>query len=364
MNYMKTVITTLILTLLFSIPIFGNDGEYLGEGGIIYPIQESRISLEKEILSFTVKDRVCYVDILFEFNNPDNVESKIKVGFQAPAGRGHEYDENSIQNVISNFNVFANGQLLKYKLKVAECEDCELKEPNEFQFTEYGNDVIVYLFEMSFKPGINKINHSYSFQASSSLLEQTFGYILTTGAKWSGGIIKNLTVNFDFGSNKYFYVKDIFGSNANWAIVGSGKVTNKKLNHYDDDKRRMIRIISGRLQIDVKDFKPLENIDFGIFCENSCIDVGYDYDEFDENNFNELCNLSLHEDKNYSKESLKILRNTIYAQYGYQFKDKEIHDYFSKYEWYIPDPNLTMEQINLTKEEKEFIEEILKREKE
>ena len=77
-----------------------------------------------------------------------------------------------------------------------------------------------------------------------------------------------------------------------------------------------------------------------------------------------ICGLSLDSEVKYSKETLKILRNTVYAQYGYSFSSKDLKDYFSQFEWYIPDPNLTIEQIKLTEKEKKFIDEILKREKE
>lgn len=40
--------------------------------------------------------------------------------------------------------------------------------------------------------------------------------------------------------------------------------------------------------------------------------------------------------KVFSKEDLCILRNTIYAKYGYIFKSKDLNDIFSKTEWYTP----------------------------
>lgn len=36
------------------------------------------------------------------------------------------------------------------------------------------------------------------------------------------------------------------------------------------------------------------------------------------------------------KEKLRILRNAIFAQYGYQFKSQELLDYFSQKDWYEP----------------------------
>jgi hypothetical protein len=186
---------------------------------------------------------------------------------------------------------------------------------------------------------------------------------LTTGSKWADGTIKNLTVNFDLGQNKYFYINDIFGKDANWSIIGIGKVTNSKFKD-GEDSSRMVRIITGRLQIDVIEFRPLKNIEFGIIFDNSFITHPTDFEKLKEGKVFGICALSLDSEVKYSKETLKILRNTIYAQHGYSFYSKDLKDYFSQFEWYIPDPNLTMEQIKLTEKEKKFIDEILKREKE
>lgn len=37
-----------------------------------------------------------------------------------------------------------------------------------------------------------------------------------------------------------------------------------------------------------------------------------------------------------SKKDLEIMRNMIYAKYGYKFKRNDLTDYFSKYSWYTP----------------------------
>jgi hypothetical protein len=61
---------------------------------------------------------------------------------------------------------------------------------------------------------------------------------------------------------------------------------------------------------------------------------------------------------------LRILRNTVYAQYGFKFKDEELFKYYNQFDWYFPDPHLDMERINLTQTETEFIKMIQKRESE
>ncbi len=45
------------------------------------------------------------------------------------------------------------------------------------------------------------------------------------------------------------------------------------------------------------------------------------------------------------------------------FKNSDLTNYFNKFECYIPNPNLRMEEITLTKDEKKLINEITAREK-
>ena len=43
--------------------------------------------------------------------------------------------------------------------------------------------------------------------------------------------------------------------------------------------------------------------------------------------------------KDFSKEDLRILRNTIYAKYGYTFKSKDLIEIFAQTDWYSPVEN-------------------------
>ena len=51
------------------------------------------------------------------------------------------------------------------------------------------------------------------------------------------------------------------------------------------------------------------------------------------------CYQNLDEEKIFSKEDLRILRNTIYARYGYKFRSKDLNELFSKTDWYSPKVN-------------------------
>lgn len=357
-------ITTVILLIINAISCLGNDGVYLSNGGVIYPVKETKISLEKEILSFTVRDNVAFVNIQFEFNNPESKERKLLIGFQAPTPEGDVSDSICNTNLISNFTIVKDGVILPYTVKAAKCEDCRLedfKEPENIHFSQFDPGVFVFLFEVIFKPGINMIQHSYSFPASHGVaFDETYGYILTTGSKWAGGKIKDLIVKIDMGENKYFFVNDIFGEKAIWSIIGTGKVTNETFGYIEGDSNRMIRILSGELLIEINNFKPTKNIHFGILDKKSFVSGNMDYTKIQSGEVVPLGNMTLQSD--YSKKELRLMRNTIYAQYGYDFNSPDLKEYFSQFAWYMPNPNLKMEDIKLTKEEQEFIFKVKERE--
>ena len=60
------------------------------------------------------------------------------------------------------------------------------------------------------------------------------------------------------------------------------------------------------------------------------------------------------------KDQYRYLRNLIYARHGYIFKSADLNEYFSKFNWYKPNPNFSEDL--LTNEEKDCIEYILKNE--
>lgn len=345
---------------LLSSKTLANDGVYLTRGGAIYPFKETKISIEREILSFTVRDGICTVDVYFEFNNPEKENRRLQVGFQAPTAVGDVDSTNSNTNMISNFTIFSEGKLVPYQLKIAECEDCELRnlEPNNLNFGQGNQGLFVYLFNIDFKPGINKISHSYSFPESRNIaINEIYNYILTTGSKWSGNKIKNLTVQFDLGKNSYFYVDDVFSETAKWSFVGVGKITNEKIIDYDNENFKFVRIVSGKLQIDVADFEPKKNIEFGIVRRTSFCLKWTDLSDIEEAIANR--HYIKTDDSEFIKQEFEIIRLTILAQYGLVFPDEELNKYFKQFDWYIPNPNLKESEIQFTEEDLIYITNIL-----
>lgn len=55
--------------------------------------------------------------------------------------------------------------------------------------------------------------------------------------------------------------------------------------------------------------------------------------------------LSKEQLKNATLSQLRLIRNTIYAKYGYTFKQKELQEHFSKFDWYSPKFNNVNNQL-------------------
>jgi len=49
--------------------------------------------------------------------------------------------------------------------------------------------------------------------------------------------------------------------------------------------------------------------------------------------------------KRYTKEQLRVLRNSLIARYGYKFKDKKLYKIFSQFSWYKPNDKITASEI-------------------
>ena len=64
--------------------------------------------------------------------------------------------------------------------------------------------------------------------------------------------------------------------------------------------------------------------------------------------------LTADELKELTNEDLKIMRNYPYAVAGYDFSDKKLKDYFSKFLWYIP----IGKNVELTKDDYEVINNV------
>ena len=338
---MKTLSTLLAFILTFS--LFGQD--VTSYGGTIYPTKESKISIEKEVLSFTVRDEIAFVDALYEFNNPESKAQKLLINFRAPVQFYDDQPSNPSQ--IEDFTIVQDGKVIPYKLKATLCEECELKDPNDPELIENGYGDVIFLFEITFKPGKNTIHHSFNFPSFGDMdVNINYNHSMTDGRKWAGGKIKDLTVNIDMGPNEYFFVNNSFEEAADWSIIGTGKISEAVVDYFGESPIKFIRTLSGKVQIKTSNFQSTDNLYFGkiqrVFFTSNLTDFFY---------------------MEHTKSELRIIRNTIYAQHGYIFNSADLQKHFNQFDWYMPNPNVKMEDIKLTKKEQEILSDLLEQEK-
>ena len=110
----------------------------------------------------------------------------------------------------------------------------------------------------------------------------------------------------------------------------------------------------GYLHFRTKDFKPEDEFYLTVI---TSLDANYYFPEKTEKGFKLRDNFSdagvagtnleyylEHDLKNITDDELRIIRNYPYALAGYDFPDKKLKDYFSKFLWYIPiGKNVTLE---------------------
>ena len=151
------------------------------------------------------------------------------------------------------------------------------------------------------------------------------------------------------------------GKEMKWELVGEGNTDyGYKIFSDEDGKEKKhkyfyAKLKKGYLHFKTKDFKP-EN-EFYLTLITS-LDANYYFPEKTEkgfklrDNFSDAgvtgTNLEYHLEhylKNITDDELRIIRNYPYALAGYDFSDKKLKDYFSKFLWYIPiGKNVTLEK--------------------
>jgi hypothetical protein len=362
---------TLILIITCFISLFGtaNDGSFYASGNNLIPLQETEISLKKELLCFYVRDfEWMGVDVNFEFFNP-GAEKKLTVGFVTPPADGDVTDEQMKHPSISDFIVIVNGVELEYKIQ-------KMKETSFSSKTKIDGNDFVYYFDVVFKPGLNTIKHTYSYKAGSSVeLQRTFDYQITTGKRWANKQIDDfeLQVHLDPG---IFYVPSTFWKDKHaidWKIIGKGVIKKTSESLFTpgfelSNKIKMVHLNSGYLSFKSKNFAPDYDISIGEhgwhswaskWCKSQKNCIGYE----ELSAIAKYCSLQPYAPDTTTAEELSltqlgILRNYAYALRGVVFKNKTYSNFYSQFFWYTPDPAIKAEDIKLKYAENKFIAQI------
>ncbi|MEI6089564.1 MAG: YARHG domain-containing protein [bacterium] len=348
---MKFTIVSIIL--LFSlINLYSNDDPYIeSTGGILYPMKQTRISIKKELLSFYCNEDTTYGDmggyanvkVNFDFFNPDDTTIKTLVGF---AARGED---------VKNFIIKFEGKKLTYKKMSTDNIDSAL---TIFDPLSSKNLYIIYLFEVPFKPGLNKIEHSYDFLAVNQFGD--YEYVLTTGAKWAGEKIGQLTIDLTMNNSKFLEIcsDSLITSEFKTEVIGKGKF-------FFDRGFLCSYILDGKLRLTTVNYRPKKDLMFN----NKIIPImqyfnDTELNEFDFEIFNALNRRNLEcFTQTITLNDLNLIENGIYAEYGYDITDAKIKSIFSKVPWYSPNLKLKLKDIKLNSKDKVFLKQVLVKKK-
>ncbi|HCN37306.1 MAG TPA: hypothetical protein DIS94_06285 [Bacteroidetes bacterium] len=341
-------------------------------GNQLIPMFESEISLKKEVLTIErIDDYKFKVKVEYDLFNPGN-ERTIDVGFEAlsPSGDANGTPVNGAHPYIFEFTVNMNDESVPYEVaivsdslyyvngkfisKSAAQVISEMENPNEVDFN------YVYHFKAPFKKGSNKIIHTYIFNSSTSTdSHYSLEYVLTAANRWANRQIDDFTLNLKLNQFSDVIINSSFFDNASdWKIKGKGKYVNVGENYLGYLGKDNFRFYSqtGELIFKKINFKPA-----GELFIYSPPYYAYDHsDEFDYRSGYLPYSIEFYDrlQSAIDNESLEVLKNFPYALRGMKFNNKNVKDFYSQLDWYMPEDGLTPEKIKLTENEQNWIKNL------
>lgn len=351
-----------LLLILINYSVFANDGAFFAKGNQLIPINETEISVAKEILTLKkIRNQFIEVTVYYEFFNP-NEDKKITVGFEAfsPLGDVDGTPKKGHHPYMRDFTVELNNSILKYNVayvtdslynKSGNIKSLDVPTSDDISNVNEVDFYYVYHFEANFKKGINIVKHTYNYDLSGSIHNNyDFEYVLTAANRWSNKQIDDFTLIIDIGEFETFSINKSFFNNANeWLINGIGKTEDLKTspNSFSENDAVKFHLQKGNLIFQKKNFKI--NGDLFLQAQNYFGIQNLDYipfSSYQEDNINEPQN-------DFQK---KVLKNLPFARRGYVFQNQELNDFYRKLDWYIPNPNYEPNLEILTENEKQWIE--------
>jgi hypothetical protein len=359
-----TIILLSILFLLFSginFKVFSDDSVIFDEGCTIFPIEETRIKLEKQELNIKYRDQWT-ISTLFTFSNNTKEEINVKVGFVTPGYSSP--DEKEGKPGISNFIVKINGTKANYTIrKIVE------NDSNSGKLSEFIGDY-AYVFNVRFKKGTTQIYHSYNCKGgSASNAQDFFHYKLKTGRLWKDSI-SDFTLSLDLRENSLVNITSDSIIKHSLKIYGQANLLNN-YEHFREDGSFFIK--NAKIISKVTNYEPQGDIFITSFRSPLSFIRTSELKTNDSNDNTNMpmCKQSLNENLNgivfgespfsyftdsllYNLDSTLIpfIENCIYATHGYHFEEPYYLNYFLQFPWYFPTKSLQKRQIILTKHQK------------
>lgn len=358
------------LLILLTLNLFANDGSYYTSGNQLIPINETDISVKKEVLQIIrINEHEVKIVVDYDFINPTNTK-EIIVGFEAPSPQGdvNGYPKDGKHPYIRDFTVLMNGEYLNYKTalvmdsnyaKTGIVQSKSLDDILDENFDEnYPDFYYVNYFNAKFNSGLNKIKHEYIFRLAGSVESNySIDYILTAANRWANRQIDDFTLIIDLGDYNDFNINRTFftgfdgWSDANKLMDGTGF-------QYEVIKTNPMRVLTNDKPIVFRKLNFRPNGELSIYSKRDLL--SYDIKEFnsekhllpyDLNNFGFMTSIT-------DDDSFKILRNYPFARRGYVFKNEMIQKYYESLDWYVSNAQYSANVDELTEKEKKWLSEL------
>ena len=367
-----------VVLIMSALIAWCNDGVFYVNGNHLVPIQETDIALTKEILTISLCDDCCAkVDVHYELMNHGK-EKIVTMGFEADAPYNDDvaFSPQGIHPYISDFTVEMNSEKLSYMNAVVKAKyegECDFQPLNLDVWKSYcevkmndGEDLphnallynaakdsltdfaYAYYFVAHFNHGKNIIHHTYRYRMSYGVGRTFEGpYWLMPAMRWSNKLIDDFTLRIRVENTaKHFFVEDsLFGHSEFVITEGVGKIRKKRLY---DEMFTEIALRNGTIEWHTMNFRPKANINIQS-AERLHYDdfiIGTFYDRSDN-----YMPGGFQIDTDKVQDRRRILANLPYANRGYIFKDRKLQKYFSKFWWYMPDPNWNANTKDFTQRE-------------
>lgn len=378
---MKHTLLSLLTFIAVICPALANDGVYYTAGNQLIPLAETDISVKKEILTITLNNsKDVLVDVYYEFLNPGNAPKKVMMGFEADPSYNDEYEfyANGVHPHIKNFTVEMNGVSLSHKNAVCDVSKAEGFHPlDASKYTldeEAGVDLVlksekdvridkyayVYYFDATFKPGINKVHHTYRYTKSMTVgTAYEVTYKLSPAGRWANRQIDDFTliIRADKTSRHFVVPQHVFGQTKFTVTEGMGKI--RSMSHYDTMYHEFT-LRNGAVTLHKNNFRPTEEHELFI----SSADIAYTFNETAKFGayYDRATSLHLHmwkdteRTQNISTALMKrVAKNLPFADRGHIFKDATLKKYFESLWWYMPDASYKDDTSDFTPTDWEYV---------
>ncbi len=321
--------------------LYANDSQVSGRGDTIHPVQSTDIQLADEKLNIAYENGRCHVSVKYLFHNKKETQT-VPVAFISYA-----YSPEISIAELENFTTIANGKTIPYKT---------VKKENTNEIGNVEADLFYY-FDITFLKGNNTVTHSYSYRGSDSAGEfgpGGCGYTLLTGNNWRGNI-KNIEIIIQIPENSIIYYLSDF-------INIDGQYKEYYPYKYHPDKK-VVFFKEGRLFFSAENYTITNDIYFSIFTGRHMYDEFKIFEQYDITLGDILFqDISAQEDRftEWSKSDLRILRNGIFAWYGYSFSSPDLRDFFNSQPWYFENEKEKIELTGVQRKNVDFLHQMEK----